>query len=471
MIQLAALIGSLGPGPTGKAGGAAVAGPENGEFASFLSGGAAPLPGVVVDLSIVPTAAFPGPVAVLAAATGKILPPSGNAVPLEPADGEQTGAKPTQDPEAGSKDRRGARLAAQSAILRDGAPRPPVQARPRVQAANEAEMAEPPLPEATPSQLTVDGGLAAQTVEATLVVPVMADSAAVTNSDQHGRPTLPDEAAPAAAIPVRQPAQKPAGIAAIPARLAHVAGNALTQERSLPAPSAPAPELAVTADQAPSPAALAAVLREAPEAAGNGAVTVRPAAAGREEARPSRTRLPGPPAEGLPASAAICTPAEAVTVSGAIPVPPPAPAADAPRDFSALVDRLMAAREAADPRGIEVSVQHAEFGEVSLRFEQGDGGLSVSLASPDPEFARAVEAASAVSPGTADSGPRDGSPASPSGQALSGRGDNGFAQSGGRPAHHTPEPASARDHSSRARDDEAPSPPTRGDQPRRGILA
>ena len=45
------------------------------------------------------------------------------------------------------------------------------------------------------------------------------------------------------------------------------------------------------------------------------------------------------------------------------------------------------------------AVQHAEFGEVSLRFEQGERGLSVSLASPDPEFARAVEAASAPSPG------------------------------------------------------------------------
>lgn len=66
------------------------------------------------------------------------------------------------------------------------------------------------------------------------------------------------------------------------------------------------------------------------------------------------------------------------------------PAAIQPHDFSALVDRLVEAREAARPQTVNLSVMNSDFGEVSLRFSHDDRGLSVSMASNDPEFNRAV---------------------------------------------------------------------------------
>lgn len=63
-------------------------------------------------------------------------------------------------------------------------------------------------------------------------------------------------------------------------------------------------------------------------------------------------------------------------------------------DFAALVDSVARARDAAaGTQDVAVSVTHAEFGKVSLRFQNEDNGLSVSLASPDPGFAPAVAAA------------------------------------------------------------------------------
>lgn len=75
----------------------------------------------------------------------------------------------------------------------------------------------------------------------------------------------------------------------------------------------------------------------------------------------------------------------------------PATGSEAPRDFAQLIDRLAEAREAfrsaQAPQSVVAAIAHAEFGQVQLRFEQDGGALSVSLASPDPEFARAVQAA------------------------------------------------------------------------------
>ncbi|KHS44334.1 hypothetical protein [Novosphingobium subterraneum] len=62
-------------------------------------------------------------------------------------------------------------------------------------------------------------------------------------------------------------------------------------------------------------------------------------------------------------------------------------------DFAALVDNLARAREEASPRAVTASINHAEFGRVTLRFDQGeDRGMSVAMTSADPGFARAVSA-------------------------------------------------------------------------------
>ncbi|MFO1255766.1 MAG: hypothetical protein U1E37_08890 [Sphingomonadaceae bacterium] len=71
---------------------------------------------------------------------------------------------------------------------------------------------------------------------------------------------------------------------------------------------------------------------------------------------------------------------------------------DRPQDFSALIDRLVAAREAVAPQTVAISIPHAEFGQVHLRFRHEEAGLAVSMASADPAFARAASAAPPVLP-------------------------------------------------------------------------
>lgn len=61
-------------------------------------------------------------------------------------------------------------------------------------------------------------------------------------------------------------------------------------------------------------------------------------------------------------------------------------------DFATLVETLNRAREDASPNTLRVSLAHADFGRVSMRFDQNDKGMQVSMSSADPGFARAVAA-------------------------------------------------------------------------------
>jgi nicotinate-nucleotide--dimethylbenzimidazole phosphoribosyltransferase len=88
----------------------------------------------------------------------------------------------------------------------------------------------------------------------------------------------------------------------------------------------------------------------------------------------------------------------AVDATGANPAPAPiaAPAAaPLPRahDVSALVDRLVEAREAARGETLHMAVHNKDFGQVSLRFTQDGGALTVAVANDDPDFARAIRSA------------------------------------------------------------------------------
>ncbi len=115
-----------------------------------------------------------------------------------------------------------------------------------------------------------------------------------------------------------------------------------------------------------------------------------------------------------------------------------APAPAAPQDFAALVDRLLEARASAQgstaPQRISTSVTHADFGKVSLTFQQDTAGLSVSMASADPGFARAAQSAIA---GSAQAGASQGfaqphTPA-PANPAASSQGASFSAANGGAP--------------------------------------
>ena len=84
-----------------------------------------------------------------------------------------------------------------------------------------------------------------------------------------------------------------------------------------------------------------------------------------------------------------------------------APTAEAmmrPQDFAQLIDRLVSAREAAVPQAASLSLAHSEFGRIDLSFSRDGNGLSVALASPDPDFARAVQAAVPPAPTASDAG-------------------------------------------------------------------
>jgi hypothetical protein len=91
------------------------------------------------------------------------------------------------------------------------------------------------------------------------------------------------------------------------------------------------------------------------------------------------------------ATAAQATPAAAA--GSAAPVAT-APTVEMPRhDFAALVERLVEARNAAAPASTHASINHAEFGQVSLHFQQDGNDLKVGMTSADPGFAAAVQAA------------------------------------------------------------------------------
>lgn len=110
-----------------------------------------------------------------------------------------------------------------------------------------------------------------------------------------------------------------------------------------------------------------------------------------------KTRFASPEVGSAPLEPAATTPTFGLPpVSAAAPSQTLAaaqPTAQGPQDFAALIDRLAAARESAAPQAATLALAHAEFGQVELRFASDGAGLSVAMASADPDFARAVQAA------------------------------------------------------------------------------
>lgn len=145
---------------------------------------------------------------------------------------------------------------------------------------------------------------------------------------------------------------------------------------------------------------------------------------------------PKPPIEatlGLSHNLSQIPPAALVTFTNPAPDAPfTAPAAvPAPQDFALLIDRLAAARESTQPQAATLAVAHADFGPVELRFTNDSKGLSVTMASSDPDFARAVQ--SAVPPVSA-SAESAATQARPQGQGNSQQAPSN-GQSHGQPGH------------------------------------
>lgn len=89
--------------------------------------------------------------------------------------------------------------------------------------------------------------------------------------------------------------------------------------------------------------------------------------------------------------AAVSAPSITAPAVPAVDGPRPNLQADALRELTQMVDRLAAAREVFAPAMEALAIEHAEFGELSLRFDQRrDGGLSVQLSASNPDAHRAV---------------------------------------------------------------------------------
>ncbi|MFM5885119.1 MAG: hypothetical protein ACKOQ3_07325 [Novosphingobium sp.] len=207
-----------------------------------------------------------------------------------------------------------------------------------------------------------------------------------------------------------------------------------------PLPAAPQPAPA----SAPPPLRLA-------EAAASAAAPARPshpvsvAALAFEAARDSEA--PPAPQFTFPLGTASIAP------TGSPVTAPAAPAA--PHDFAALVDRLTAAREALQPQAVTIAISHGDFGPVRLHFRHEDGALSVTMASGDPDFARAVAAAPPVQPAA----PAGDSPQTQQRGSDTRPGDSGTGQSrshaqgerrDGRAARANPQPAGQTRHDTAA---------------------
>lgn len=144
-----------------------------------------------------------------------------------------------------------------------------------------------------------------------------------------------------------------------------------------------------------------------------------------------------------------------VTASAAAPASAPQPPQPAPHDFAALVERLVEARDTAMPHIVRTAIGHGEFGKVTLSFQPVDGGMAVRLASPDPAFAPAVQAAIATNtdsdaarqqPGSQQSQAQSQSQPHAQHQPQSNGNPQGNAQGGTRePGARSPSPASAED--------------------------
>jgi hypothetical protein len=328
--------------------------------------------------------------AVLALRGGKILPD------LLPAPAAAASPKPPlpETPQSGE----GARMAPLFAVMRT------VRGQAEGDKAEEADEASLLAAPTVPADADSPPEPAAATLDAVILSFPQAPTAPAT---MPAEPTRSSTGTPQAASTAPAPALAPAASQLPPAILAQLRGEQLLRPADTQAVPTPAP--APTTDERnlrlPAVAAVAGAvpftLASPAAPAAPTALHLRPVLDQASEPAPQSADAAPTPA----ASSTLTAPAAAPQAPGTlaqIAAPAAPPAHQNPGEsFAAVVDRLMAARDAAradNPvQPVAVNLRHAEFGEVSVRFEHRADGLSVALASPDPDFARAVQAATSAS--------------------------------------------------------------------------
>lgn len=250
---------------------------------------------------------------------------------------------------------------------------------------------------------TVDGqdtpaaDTAADTAEATDPALMLMLNGAMQPAPQ----TQPAPVTPAAAAPATQQAiAQRAGTT--PAAQLAVSAQTTTSEPAAQNDNAPQTDTTLAAAQTVTlrPVAQPPAGQNAPDGEANGqnaerhtAFTDPQALAASEDA--SQAALP--PTPGLAEASAGAVQTSPATVQTDAPANSITPANSAARnDMATLVDRLVEARQAArmaGPQSVTASIQHGDFGRVSLDFRQDNTGLSVGMTSADPAFAPAAQAA------------------------------------------------------------------------------
>jgi Meckel syndrome type 1 protein len=172
----------------------------------------------------------------------------------------------------------------------------------------------------------------------------------------------------------------------------------------LPLPAASQAQPQAPAQQAAAQPVLAQLLqantRPAPRKGGEEATIATTSAVDAADL-PKEASRPATPAPILPVPSPVAIAAATPDALAAQPTAAsaPAPAATAERhDFAAVIDKLAEARELARPGRADMHLAHREFGQVSVQFELAGQALKVAMASADPGFAPAVQAALADRP-------------------------------------------------------------------------
>ncbi|MYL97512.1 hypothetical protein GR702_06965 [Novosphingobium sp. FGD1] len=242
-------------------------------------------------------------------------------------------------------------------------------------------------------------------VPAEAALPAFVDAPAEAAVAVHPRPAAPSSHAPLPVTPDAVPSAAQSAAPASPSRDA----------RNTPGPAAiPQGTAAAAAPFVKAPEMAAASLPSEPRSEDSPvrAVPSAPAVSVEPRSRDAREGSQAPAAHfaGQPGIAPV--PQPVVSAEGIVPAPAAPEAAstlassptETPQDFDTLVSRLAEAREAASPHIVRTAMNHAEFGRVSMQFDQTDMGLSVTMASPDPEFTGAVQAAAATMAGNGANG-------------------------------------------------------------------
>jgi hypothetical protein len=412
MLSLAALpvqtITATAPGVPADAAGDAAA---TGGFASLLASLTPP-----VDAA---EGAAPAQAALTTAAEGPAAPPAtpGNILPLlaAPAAGPTTDLVADHAEPAGKAHALGQEVSAAVAELRighqPGAVAAMVASLKAARAAAPDQPADPADDQAEPAPTTAEATALPLAIIAPLALPAPAETA-------QSEPVAP-AAAEARPAPQALPGLIAAQLQGLPLRREAAQGERTTQAPAEPAAPEPARIIPLAAlDPAAARAARVTFEDTARPATAAGAVHLRAALASATESAtlPTDSALPlaDPLGQTMPAADPVVATTAATPVEGA-------------HDFAALVDRLIAARDAARPEAVSVAIQHAEFGAVSLHFSQDEAGLSVSMASADPGFARAVQAA-IPAPGAAPESTGTGAQGEPQQQQAFARNDGAGAQ-------------------------------------------